>query len=240
MSLEENIDIVKWCFFETETSLDIKKYTLKCFPELKEINKNLSKQDIFKQIENVVAKNYIKIEENILEEVKRYNKIWYKYNDLYMEQISKYLNIKWPLNIKTIDVGVGLIPVFPRYLDKFSFSILIGLEQDKVILVCAHEVLHFIWFEKWKQIYPEHPKYMYDSPYIPWKYSEIVTDPILNSDEIFSILKVKEKSYDYFYKLKDEGNSVMDTLKKIYKSNKSIEDKIKIGYEYFCDFINKK
>ena len=56
----------------------------------------------------------------------------------------------------------------------------------------------------------------------------MVTDAILNSKEINDIIKVKEKSYDYFYNI--ENGKIMKELNKIYSSNKSIEDKIIEGY----------
>ena len=97
------------------------------------------------------------------------------------------MNIKWPNNLKEISATVGLIPVFPRYLDNFSFSIGTGVDDSKLLEVCAHETLHFLWFEKWKQIHPETPRREYDSPYLVWQYSEMVTDPILNNKPFSTI-----------------------------------------------------
>ena len=53
------------------------------------------------------------------------------------------MKIEWPNNLKEISATVGLIPVFPRYLDNFSFSIGTGVDDSKLLEVCAHETLHF-------------------------------------------------------------------------------------------------
>ena len=119
-----------------------------------------------------------------------------------------------------IEGTVGLIPVFPRYLDKFSFSISTDVEE-------------------WKQIHPETPKREYDSPYITWEYSEMVTDPILNNkpfSEIFDNIFI-ERGYDSFYELTDNGNLVMDNLRNIYSENISVEDKMNKGFEYVKNIL---
>lgn len=42
MTLEENVDIIKWAYFANNSSLDIHNYTIKCFPQLADIDKSLS------------------------------------------------------------------------------------------------------------------------------------------------------------------------------------------------------
>lgn len=131
----------------------------------------------------------------------------------------------FPNNIKEINASVGLIPVFPRYLDDFSFSISTGVDDWKLIETVAHETLHFLWFEKWKKMYPETPRRRFDSPYLEWKYSEMVTDPILNNKP--------------FNELFDNDDLVMDKLRKIYSTDDSIEDKIENGFVYINAYFNK-
>lgn len=225
MTIEENIDIIKWFYFRNNDFLDIKYYMMLLFPELKNIDKTLSKKEVYKKIEEVVIYNYKANEKKIEQEVKRYDIIWSKYNDIYMNDISDYLNINWS-NIDTIDVSIGLIPVFPRNLDNNSFSISIGISEYTLIETCAHETLHFIWFQKWKKLFPECSKEKLNSPYLPWQYSEMVVDPILNSEDIKRILPIKANAYDGFYELKDGKDNVMDNLKIIYNGQTSIENKI--------------
>lgn len=60
---------------------------------------------------------------------------------------------------------------------------------------------------------------------MPWVYSEMVVDPILNS--IFDEkLSVPFKAYDSFYDYQYQGRNVMDVLKDIYYDNNPIEEKI--------------
>ena len=238
MTKEENTDIIKWFYFRNNDFLDIQHYMLILFPELKNIDNNLSKEEVYKKIEEVVTYNYKENETNIEEEIKRYDTIWSKYNDIYMKTISDYLNIDWT-NIDTIDASIGLIPVFPRNLDDHSFSLSIGVSKDTLIETCAHETLHFIWFKKWRELFPQCSKEKFNSPYLPWQYSEMVVDPILNSEIIKKILPIKATAYNSFYEIKDGEENVMDNLNKIFEGQVPIENKIIEGYNYLCKTLKR-
>lgn len=239
MTLEENIETIKWAFFEENGDLSVHYYTIKCFPELASIDINAPKEEIYKIIETVVTEDYTKYKEIMISEAKRYNNLWSEYNDKYFEMLSKFLGVNFPENVNQIDAYVGLIPVFPRYLDNFSFSISIDVDDWKLIETSAHETLHFLWFEKWKRMYPKTPRRNFECPYMEWKYSEMVTDPILNNKPFNELFKFTEKGYDSFYELYDNDELVMDKLRNIYSTNDSIEDKIEKGYTYITDYLNK-
>lgn len=239
MSLEENIEIVKWTFYDKGNGiLSLHEFTLKCFPELRKLSFNMSKEDIDKTIEEVVSKNYNLSIENIRNEVDRYNKIWENYNDIYFETLTNYFEVDFPDYITKIVAGVGLIPVFPRDIDSFSFDIGTNLSKEKVIQVCAHETLHFIWFEKWKQLHPKTPREEFNTPYLVWKYSEMVTDPVLNNKPFSDKFNFQEKSYDEFYELYDGDELVMDKLRNIFSEDISLSDKINKGFEYIKKMEN--
>ena len=95
-----------------------------------------------------------------------------------------------------------------------------------------------MWFEKWKNLHPEISRKEYDSPYLSWKYSEMVTDPILNNKPFKDMFNFTEKSYDSFYELEDNGIKVMDNLRNIYSEDISIQDKMNKGYEYIKNIVN--
>lgn len=237
MTLSENIEVIKWAYFENNKNLDVHHYTIDYFPELKEFESSSSNEVIHKKIEEVVTKDYNTYIDKIKNEVKRYEKIWNKYNEKYFQTLANYLNINWPN--KEITAKVGLIPVFPRYLDTFSFSVSTNLTDKKITEVIAHETLHFLWFEKWHELHPETPRREYDSPYLVWKYSEMVTDPILNNSVFKEMFSFVEKGYDTFYQMKDKDRLVMDNLREIYSKNTRIEEKINKGYEYIKKNVNK-
>lgn len=239
MTLQENIDIIKWAYFENSGVLNVHDFTIKYFPQLANLDSNMSKDEIYKIIDEVVTNDYNKNKDKIVTEIERYNNLWEQYNDKYFRALSIYLNIKWPNDLKEITATIGFVPVFPRNLDDFSFSIGPEVNDLDLLNICAHETLHFLWFEKWKQIHPETSRHEFDSPYIVWQYSEMVTDPIINNKPFSEILKLEEKSYDSFYELEYDGIKVMDKLREIYSKNIKIEKKIDMGYKYIKRVFNK-
>lgn len=240
MTLEENIETIKWAFFEDNGDLSAHTFTVHYFEELADLDINGPKDFIYKKIEEVVTKEYNNYIERIKSESKKYNNIWKQYNDKYFNELSKFFGTSFPKSLNIIDATVGLIPVFPRYLDEFSFSISTGVKDWKLVETTAHETLHFMWFEKWKRLHPETPRRHYDSPFIEWKYSEMVTDPILNNKPFDEMFEFKEHGYDSFYELHDDGELVMDKLRDIYSSDDSIEVKIEKGYLYLQNYLKNE
>lgn len=233
MTLEQNINIIIDAFLNNrEKTLDIHNLLMQYFPELCDIHKNISKEEISQKIKIIVTNYYTSNSQNIENACLEYTKTWNKYNDIYFKKLSNYLNINWPININEITCYVGMLPFFPRDIDNYTFYINPHLNEEKLTEVCAHETLHFLWFTKWKTLYPEIPKAEYESPYLAWQYSEMVTDPILNNTDFQAIFDFTEKSYPEFYKLQKNGKLVMEELKKIYSASTNIEDKITTGYEY--------
>ena len=232
MTLEENIETIKWAYYENNGLLSVHDFTIQYFPELANLDENLSREEVYRIIEAVVEKDYKKNESRIKQEVQRYNSSWEKYNDIYLNELSNYLGVSWPLELDVIDAKVGLIPVFPRYLDFFSFSVSTGIEDSQLTEICAHETQHFLLFEKWKVIYPQIPRREYDSPYITWQYSEMVTDPILNNKPFCDMFSFQERGYDSFYQMYDGEELVMDKLRQIYSKNIPVDEKIGEGFEY--------
>lgn len=233
MTLEQNINIIIDAFLNNrEKTLDIHNLLMQYFPELCDIHKNISKEEISQKIKIIVTNYYTSNSQNIENTCLEYTKTWNKYNDIYFKKLSNYLNINWPININEITCYVGMLPFFPRDIDNYTFYINPHLNEEKLTEVCAHETLHFLWFTKWKTLYPEIPKAEYESPYLAWQYSEMVTDPILNNTDFQAIFDFTEKSYPEFYKLQKNGKLVMEELKKIYSASTNIEDKITTGYEY--------
>lgn len=218
MSLEDNIYIVKWALSNNNSTLDLNDSIVYYFPE---INSN--------NVEEIVKRYYLEKKDIIYSEVSRYSLLWEKYNTIYFKRLCEYLNIK-NIDISEIEVTVGYIPVCPRDINNNSFSLNIGYDESLLLRNCAHEILHFLWFKKFEELYPD---VNINPPSLAWKYSEMVVDPILNSDEINSVICINERAYDSFYDIKDNsGNYLMDVLKDIYNSDKPIETKIKEGFDY--------
>lgn len=225
MSLEDNVELVKWALKNSNSTLDLHGSIIYFFPEINGDN-----------VDEVVGKYYNLNKDEIDLSVSKYSSLWEEYNSVYFEKMCEYLNIK-NIDISEIEVTVGYLPVCPRDINNNSFSLNIGYDDPTLLRNCAHEILHFLWFKKIEELYSG---VNIDPPSLAWKYSEMIVDPILNSKFINDIFnnKFNEKAYDSFYEIKDkDGKYLMDVLKDIYNSDISIEDKIINGYDYICSVL---
>lgn len=233
MSLKRNIEQVKWAYNLDGDLMSPHYYTLQYFPELE----NIPKKELNNEIEKVVSDRYNRKLDVIKAEVERYNNLWGSYNNKYIETLCRYLNTTFSADI--IKVRVGLMPVNPRDVHDNSFDVDINISDEQMIDTCAHEICHFVWFNKWKELYPDCKEEEYDDG-IVWKYSEIVVDPILNSKEINDILNINCRAYDVFYEMTDNDQLVIENLRNIYNTNDSIENKIIDGYNYIKNVFSNK
>ena len=237
MSLEDNISFIKDIFEEKDDELlSVHTYTMALFPELKSISDDMSLEEKNILIEKVVTDHYNK-SLKFDNDIERYNNAWFKYNDIFFEKLIEFLNINWPKKHDIVEVTVGIIPVCPRYLDKFSFSVHDGIANEQLIETCAHELCHFLWFEKWKKLYPDCPREECESPSIAWQYSEAVVDPVLEASGIKKLFNSDNRfSYDSFY---ENYDNLMDVLVNIYQKNINIDNKIQEGFNYYKGMISK-
>ena len=74
-TLQENIDTIKWAYYEKNGSLSVHDFTISYFPELSVFDDDTSQEVVYKKIEEVVTKEYNEYLERIKSEAKRYNDI---------------------------------------------------------------------------------------------------------------------------------------------------------------------
>ena len=238
MSLEDNISFIKDIFNESDDELlSVHTFIIGLFPELENISDSMPLEEKNRLIEKIVTNYYNNNSSNIDNDAERYNNVWNKYNDEFFKKLTEFFNMTWPEERDIVMATVGIIPVCPRYLDEFSFSVHNGITSEKLIETCAHELCHFLWFEKWKELYPECPRKEYETPYVAWQYSEAVVDPILEASGIKQLLNSNNRfSYDSFY---ENYDNLMGELIEIYKKDLDIDVRIQSGFNYYKKMISK-
>lgn len=239
MSLEDNINFIKDCFYDTDDELlSTHTFAVNLFPELKNIQDSMSLQEKDLLIQEIVIKYYNNNSLNIDNDIERYNNIWDKYNDDFFIKLTNFFNMDWPEEHNIIEANVGIIPVCPRYLEDFSFSVHDGINNEQLIETCAHELCHFLWFQKWKKLYPECSSEEYESPYVVWQYSEAVVDPVLEASGIKELINSDNNiSYDIFY---ENYDNLMDKLFDIYNDDIDIDIRIQEGFNIYKEKMSKK
>lgn len=221
ISLEDNIRIVKWAYSQ-EDSLDTKNKVRDLFPSINESN-----------LESLVTDSYNELSSVFNESIINYQSYWNSISLDYLSILFDYLNIDG--YSETLTVYVGILPIAPRDINNREVYINVSMEKNNFLSIITHEVLHFVWFNKFTKLYPKISYDEFNSPNVAWIYSELVTPIILNLDSIVKLTHTHEEClYDF---MRDEA---MNSLKNIFGENKKIDEKIREGYEYIKDYFNNK
>lgn len=147
---------------------------------------------------------------------KRWKNKWPKLQDV----LSELLNTSWT-GIDKINCNIGIAKIYPRNLIKYEFQVcyLDSIEFSESVI--THEVTHFLYFKKWKELFPKDKPSSFEAPHPFWHLSEI-TAPILNSDK--KVLKLIPKAVTQGY---PEDDNLIERFREIYKESKTIEEYLK-------------
>lgn len=126
--------------------------------------------------------------------------------------LSEITQEEWPE--KEIIGYISLNPICPRYLDSWSFSITFDHKTPNITI--AHEISHFLFFKKFKIIFPEIGKDKYESPHKEWILSEMVAVIILNDPRMVKIIGSGSGFYDNHRKLKVNGEFLTGIIQDLY------------------------
>jgi hypothetical protein len=214
------------------------KYLFRVYPELKQLKK-YSKEASAPLIKSFIQKNRQRKKKEMQNAKSRFQRIWKKVGPIYLQRLSTCMQESFPANRKTIYAYIGLNPICPRFLDTWSFSIFYGQkDRSKSLEVIMHEICHFIWFQKWKKVFPKAKRPTFEAPYAPWLLSELAAPVILNSKEINPLLKQKAQFYLEHQRLKIGRESAPVAIGKLYQKRKSMEDFMRKGLK-MVDTIRK-
>jgi hypothetical protein len=198
------------------------RYIFKKHPKLKNIFNIKGETRQVEYLKKYVTKyrrdNRVKIESNVA----LYKKNWDKVEKKFFIILSEILQISWPKNKKSIKAMVSINPICPRFLKIWSFTIFCNYKKPVyAIETIMHECCHFLYFEKWKKMYPQISTKKFEEPYIEWHLSEIVAPIILNDKRVQKILKQKAVFYAEHNKLKLGKENVPRYFTNLYNKNKT-------------------
>ncbi len=237
MSFNENMDMIAM-FIYIEKNKDNKPntdYFKNIFSEIQDFDFNNLNIDQIKKIliSNLLDKwnNEMKHSKEIVD---NFQTKWDLINDNVMLDLSNRLNIKWKDEDTNIVARVGVMYSCPRYISKRTFGTNINANESTMKETAIHEICHFLYFEKWKELYNDYDENHYNHPHIIWHLSEAIIDPLLNNDTFRKYTNIEIKSYDIFYSTFINGISIIDNLRNIV-SSKPIEESIRESYKLFLD-----
>lgn len=94
-----------------------------------------------------------------------------------------------------------------------------------------HKSCHFLYFEKWKKLYPKMDNEKFETPYIEWHLSEIITPIVLNDQRIRKLLKQEANFYEEYKRIKINNKTVPAYFTDLYERNKDFEVFLNKSYE---------
>ncbi|MGC8571919.1 MAG: hypothetical protein ACP5RI_01835 [Candidatus Micrarchaeia archaeon] len=180
--------------------------------------------------EEFVEKVYSEKINEIIDSKNKLQESWAKVNDRVIERLAEIMQISWPDK-----KGVGIMTInkiCPRSLKNWDFYVSYFLDVEKQKGIVLHEITHFLYFEKWKQIFPNYKEKDFEAFSLIWELSEILVEPIDRDDELVSLVPATAKAYKRYYttKINDKEN-IITHFSELYNRNKSnFGNMLKIAY----------
>ena len=189
----------------------------KKYPELRVIQKeSKDKEECLGRYKKFLESIHARDEEQMISAQEQIQKEWEKTGPAFLEALSVHFETDWPADKPEIRGYVSVLPAYPRFLDKYSFCV--GYKDvPSMTEVSAHEILHFLWFKKWKEVFPETKRREYESPNLCWRLSEIMDPIILQCNpKIKELINPKRWGYSSFENIKIGDVSMTEYFKNIY------------------------
>lgn len=163
---------------------------------------------------------------------KIFQREWNKINDGIMLALSKVVEQKWSKRDEKIFARVSLNPICPRYIKQRTFDVFYKQKLRYMKSVAIHEILHFIYFEKWKKVFPKTDEKEFDGPHLVWQLSEMVPGIVLNDKIVQKVFKYKFDSYREYKNFKLNGKPFLSYLQNFYDGRKDFEDFLKKSWKF--------
>jgi hypothetical protein len=187
------------------------------YPELRLILKeSKSKTDCINKYKDYFEKLHLTKSVELTLALEKIIAEWGKFGSDFLKILSEHFQTNWPMDKAEIVGYVSLLPVFPRFIDDYSFC-LGHKDINRMIETSAHEIVHFLWFKKWQEVFPETKRQDYERPHLVWRLSEIMDPIILQCQpEIKELIKPKGWGYSNFATTMIGEVSITEYFKKIY------------------------
>lgn len=187
------------------------------YPELREIKKvSKDKDECLKRYREFVEGIHARDKALMASAQEQVQAEWEKIGRAFLEELSKHLETDWPEGRDKIIGYISALPAYPRFLKDYAFCV--GYKNlGNMIEVAAHEILHFLWFKKWGEVFPEIDKKEYESPHLVWRLSEIMDPIILQCNpKIRELIKPRHWGYSSFGGIKIGDVGMTEYFKEIY------------------------
>jgi len=161
--------------------------------------------------------------------INRFQNYWNSIEVEIINQLEIVFEIKFR-GSKKYCAYLTINPICPRYLDNCSFEVNFKSSPQYAAQIVINELIHFVWFEKWKSFFKDYDKKEFESPYPIWLFSEIAIEPIIRNSSLNKFLETSQPAYNYFYKKEINNQNLFDIMNDLFNKN-NIESFMKKGLE---------
>ncbi|TSC95539.1 MAG: Uncharacterized protein Athens101410_493 [Parcubacteria group bacterium Athens1014_10] len=228
--ISKEVDWIYGFLFQNEWGWG--RYIIKKHPKIKKIFSFKTEEEQVKFLRNYLIQ-FKKDNQELIEKNKvKYQTEWQKIEKDFFILLSEIMQIDWPKNRKIIKAMISVNPICPRFLNDWSFSIFYNYKKiSHAMEVIIHECCHFLYFEKWKKMYPKISHKKFESPYLEWHLSEIIAPIILNDQRVNNSLKQKAFFYEEHEKIKINNKTAPEYFTELYNKNKKFEQFLNKSYK---------
>ncbi len=205
----------------------------RAYPDLKTELEGIDDKKKRERIERNFLEVVFTAEGKVLQEkAKSTQAEWDKINDRILGALSEVVEQDWSNDDARISGRITVNPMGPRYLETRTFDVFYRRPTERIVYFAIHEILHFIYFEKWETIFPKTPKEEFEIPHLIWALSEMMPGVVLNDERIQKVFKYKFTSNPEFEALKLDGKPLMSHIKELYDDRRDFEDFLRKSFKF--------
>lgn len=155
---------------------------------------------------------------------------WNQIKSIVFDEFEKIFGFKFSSDFDVYTANLTLNHICPRFLDKKTFDLSYVEDIDFLIEIVIHELTHFVWFEKWKHIFPDYDVSQFEYPHKVWIFSELAIDPIFKNTKLKQFSR-PNPAYSYFYGTIINNTPIMNYFNQLFKEH-NIQNFLKLGIKF--------
>ncbi|MEI8339739.1 MAG: hypothetical protein WCF94_03680 [bacterium] len=219
-TLESEAKLLHGFCFVGRDPVDFRPMIYKQHPKLKEMIDGTEDKDEFLKKCREYAESYIKEKLETLKQARdNFQAVWERDGgDAVVDSLCEEFEVDKEILKNGIKANVSINPICPRYLDKMAYSLFYEFSDVYVKKVSIHEIIHFLNFHKWRELFPETKRNAYESPHSEWILSEILVHVIINENQDIQNFVENSKSNVYmpWQKILVEGKTLVEYFTPFY------------------------
>ncbi len=145
--------------------------------------------------------------------------------------LQQLIETNWPKQ-RPIHALMSINPICPRFLREWTFFWYWRYKQKDIFEIILHECSHFLYFQKWQEVFPQDRPRSFDSPHLIWHLSEILTPILLMQPELQKYLRQKPTFYREHQRLRIKGKTAPAYFRDLYHRSRN-------RHESFACFLIK-